>query len=203
MQLVKPGNGCKLLQCDKGFTRLCSRMAHLRCSGTTFCCSTVPCSSGLPDAEEPVPDAMPAGMTATASNAGLELACDLLLQGCRLSSTQWQPGNVLMCAAWTLKVVCLPKQPDAVQHSLQQIDEANLDLALHGLQRCVCQAPPAPALWPDTFLWWYLLIAAKVWHHELCRPLVMQQCLSHRAACTCLSAASLLTPHSPLKMCSS
>lgn len=131
------------------------------------------CSSGISDAEEPVPDTSPAGTIATASNALREVARDLLLQGCRLSSTQWQPGNVLMCAAWTLMAACLPKQPDALQHALQQIDEENLDLALHGLQRCVSQAPPAPALWPDTFLWWYLLIAAKVRHHKLHSPLAM------------------------------
>ncbi|KAL0024070.1 hypothetical protein WJX79_002966 [Trebouxia sp. C0005] len=120
--------------------------------------------AGLPDAEEPVPDAMPAGMTATASNAGLELA------------------------SWTLKVVCLPKQPDAVQHSLQQIDEANLDLALHGLQRCVCQAPPAPALWPDTFLWWYLLIAAKVLTIAMHRPASLTAFFRHQQSKTRLGA---------------
>lgn len=124
------------------------------------------------DAEEPVSDTTPTGAIATASN-GLDVARDLLLQGCRLSSTQWQPGNVLMCAAWTLIAACLPKKPDALQHALQQIDQENLDLALHGLQRCMFQAPLAPALWPDTFLWWYLLIAAKVWHHELHSHLAM------------------------------
>ena len=97
-----------------------------------------------------------------ADSAGQDVARDLLLQGCRLSSTQWQPGNVLTCAAWTLQAACLPTQPDALQHALQSVDVNNLELALHGLQRCVSQAPQTHALWPDTFLWWYLLISAKV-----------------------------------------
>ena len=153
------------------------------------------------DAEEPVSDTTPAGMITTASNAGLEVARDLLLQGCRLSSTQWQPGNVLMCAAWTLIAACLPQQPDALQHALQQIDEENLDLALHGLQRCVSQAPPAPALWPDTFLWWYLLIAAKVWHHhELHSHLAIKMPVSQ--SCIQMHVCSFLfTLLKPLKMC--
>lgn len=115
------------------------------------------------------PDADAAGAVRAADQAGQDVARDLLLQGCRLSSTQWQPGNVLICAAWTLQAACLPTepdplptQPDALQHALQSVDVNNLELALHGLQRCVSQAPQTHALWPDTFLWWYLLILAKV-----------------------------------------
>lgn len=97
-----------------------------------------------------------------ACKAGQEVARELLLQGCRLSCTQWQPGNVLTCAAWTLIAACLPDQGQALDQSLQEVDVENLSLVLHGLQRCVSQAPKSPALWPDTLLWWYLVLSAKV-----------------------------------------
>ena len=100
------------------------------------------------------------------ATAGQEVAHDLLLQGCRLSATHWQPGNVLTCAAWTLLAACLgpPEGPEegGLAEALQQVDVDRLRLAVHGLRHAGLQAPPAPALWSDTFLWWYLLIAAQV-----------------------------------------
>lgn len=112
-----------------------------------------------------------AEVSSLAGAAGQQVARDLLLQGCRLSSTHWQPGNVLTCASWTLLAVCSPEQPDALQRTLEQIDIDNLGLAVHGLQRCASQTPKAPALWPDTFVWWYLLMAAKVLHQP--RPALL------------------------------
>ena len=103
-----------------------------------------------------------AGAAGTAVAAGQKAARDLLLQGCRLSSTQWQPGNVLVCAAWTFLAAGLPDKADSLNIIMQQVDLENLDLALHALRRCTTQSPKAPALWPDTLLWWYLLASAKV-----------------------------------------
>ena len=97
-----------------------------------------------------------------ACHEGQEVARQLLLQGCRLSATQWQPGNVLACAAWTFLAACLPDQPQALEQTIQDMDVENMDLVLHGLQRCMLQAPKPPALWPDTLVWWYLLLSAKV-----------------------------------------
>ena len=106
----------------------------------------------------------------SACKAGQEVARELLLQGCRLSGTQWQAGNVLTCAAWTFLAACLPDQAQALGQSLQDIDVENLDLVLHGLERCDLEAPKPPALWPDTLVWWYLLLSAKVC---LCTTLTM------------------------------
>ena len=120
------------------------------------------CDSGLTKSAATAETESTSVTSSPACKAGQEAARELLLQGSRLSSTQWQPGNVLTCAAWTFLAACLPDQPQALDQSLQEIDLENLGLVLHGLQRCTAQAPKAPALWPDTLLWWYLLLAAKV-----------------------------------------
>lgn len=120
------------------------------------------CGSGLTESTAAAQIASAPATSSPACKAGQEAARELLLQGSRLSSTQWQPGNVLTCAAWTFLAACLPDQPCALDQSLQEIDLENLGLVLHGLQRCLAQAPKLPALWPDTLLWWYLLLAAKV-----------------------------------------
>lgn len=107
----------------------------------------------------------------SACTAGQEVALELLLQSCRLSGTQWQPGNVLACAAWTFLAACLTDQPQTLGQSLEDVDVEKLDVVvLHGLQQCMSQSPKPPALWPDTLLWWYLLLAAKVC---LCTALTM------------------------------
>lgn len=123
------------------------------------------CGSGLTESASAAAAGQAAQIESTPSpacKAGQEAARELLLQGSRLSSTQWQPGNVLTCAAWTFTAAWLPDQSHALEQSLQEIDLENLGLVLHGLQRCLAQAPKPPALWPDTILWWYLLLAAKV-----------------------------------------
>ena len=120
----------------------------------TWCVSAEPSEGGLQSTE-----------LTTACKAGQDVAQDLLLQNCRLSATYWQPGSVLICSAWTLLAANLPPERDALQQCIQQNDVENLKLALHGLHRCVGQAPRGPALWPDSLLWWYLLIAAKVSRH--------------------------------------
>ena len=105
-----------------------------------------------------------AGAAITATTAGKKVANELLVLSCRLSATHWQPSSVLTCAAWTLLAACLPQQT-TLEQSMQQTDLQKLDLTLHALQRCSLEAPPAPALWPDTTLWWYLLTSAQVLTH--------------------------------------
>lgn len=117
----------------------------------TWCVPAEPSEGGLQSAK----------LTA-ACKAGQDVAQDLLLQHCRLSATYWQPGSVLICSAWTLLAANLPPEEEALQQCIQQNDVESLKSALHGLHRCVGQAPRGPALWPDSLLWWYLLIAAKV-----------------------------------------
>lgn len=118
-----------------------------------------------------------AGSTAESRSTGQSVACDqgkevaqdLLLQDCRLSGTCWQPGSMLTCSAWTLLAASLPAEPEALENIMEQADVNNLNLALQGLQRCAGQVPMGPALWPDTMLWWYLVISAKVGCRLLCK----------------------------------
>lgn len=133
----------------------------------TGTCSTAAATSHPGEADAPSATAGPA------CKAGQEVARELLLQSCRIAGVEWPPGSVLTCAAWTFLAACLPDQPQALGQLLEDVDVENLELVLHGLQYCMEQAPKPPALWPDTLLWYYLLLSAKVC---LCCTLALSYC---------------------------
>lgn len=114
---------------------------------------------GMPAGSSEAPQSTPPN---AACSQSLEVAQDLLLQDCRLSGTQWQPGSVLTCSAWTLLAATLPSQPEALQDRMHQADIKTLSEALEDWHRCLSKESKAPALLSDSMLGWYLVISAKV-----------------------------------------
>lgn len=156
----------KLLPMTESFLQISQLLDCMKCVATETCGAAAPTSHA---GEADAPSATPG----PACKAGQEVAQELLLQSCRLAGVEWPPGSVLTCAAWTFLAACLPDQPHALGQLLEDVDMENLELVLHGLQYCMEQAPKPPALWPDTLLWYYLLLSAKVC---LCCMLAISYC---------------------------
>ena len=156
------GGGCNAV--NSGDRRVSPHVLDCMTCTDTGTCGTAAATSHPGKADAASATAGPA------CKAGQEVARELLLQSCRIAGVEWPPGSVLTCAAWTFLAACLPDQPQALGQLLEDVDVENLELVLHGLQYCMEQAPKPPALWPDTLLWYYLLLSAKVC---LCCPLAI------------------------------